>query len=482
VKNVLVPLAVVALACGEPAPDAHAASDPAAARTTPAPMPQGPADQPARATAAGTLDSSRSTAIVTAANRVAPAVVSVNVTRRERRVSRSMFDWFFVPRGYEREVQGLGSGFIVSSSGVVITNQHVTAGATEIVVTTRDGTDYPAELLGEDPFTDIAVLRVDGTDLPAAVPLGRSADLMIGEWVVAIGNPYGYLIGNTEPSVTAGVVSAVGRNLIPSGDDQSVYVGMIQTDAAINPGNSGGPLINALGQVVGVNSSIFSESGGSVGVGFAIPIERALRVATELEQYGSVRRSWIGLSVAGADRMREWKESGGLVVTEVAPDGPAAQGGIRTNDVLVSALGRPLRTYLDWESVKLDISPGDTLSVLIRRDGRERQVRALVNDLPTNLAERVSVLGDLELITISPAIRQERGIETEQGALIYGIGAQAQQTTGLREGDVIIQINRSPIRRAEDVQDTFEEAQGSGAIRVYVERGGNVGWTDFYVR
>jgi serine protease Do len=249
------------LACGEQAADAHAASDRVTVPGIAAPMPQAPADTPARSSVSGQLDASRTTAIVTAANRVAPAVVSVNVTRRERRVSRSMFDWFFVPRGYEREVQGLGSGFLISPDGVVITNQHVTAGATEIVVTTRDGTDLPAELLGEDPFTDIAVLKIDRFDLPA-VPLGRSTDLMIGEWVVAIGNPYGYLLGNTEPSVTAGVVSAVGRNLIPSGNDQSVYVGMIQTDAAINPGNSGGPLINAFGQVVGVNSSIFSESGG----------------------------------------------------------------------------------------------------------------------------------------------------------------------------------------------------------------------------
>lgn len=477
----LTPLMIAALACGEPAPDANAAGVPPAAVVDRVPAPQEPAGTDARAAVSQSLDTSRTTAIVMAANRVAPAVVSVNVTRRERRVSRSMFDWFFVPRGYEREVQGLGSGFVVSPGGFVITNQHVTAGATEIVVTTRDGTDYAATLLGEDPFTDIAVLRVEGQNLPT-VPIGRSSDLMIGEWVVAIGNPYGYLLGNTEPSVTAGVVSAVGRNLIPSGNDQSVYVGMIQTDAAINPGNSGGPLINALGEVVGVNSSIFSESGGSVGVGFAIPIERALRVAAELERFGSVRRSWVGVSVAGADRMRDWKETGGLQVTEVAPGGPADAGGVRTNDILISALGRQLRTYLDWEAVKLDVSPGDTLVMRVRRDGRERDIRAAVRDLPTTVAERVSVLGDLELITVSPAIRQERGIQSEAGALIYGIGAQAQQSTGLRQGDVIIQINRSPVRRAEEVQEFFRQAQGSNAIRVYVERGGTVGWTDFYVR
>src|SRR5213592_4931406 len=221
---------------------------------------------------------SRQTAIVTAAARVAPAVVSVNVLRRERRVAADPFDLFFMPRGYEQTVEGYGSGFIVSPVGVVITNQHVTQGAEQIVVTTRDGRDFPAKRLGEDPLTDIAVLKVDGSSLPTA-SIGKSTDLLTGEWVVAIGNPFAYLLGKSEPSVTAGVVSAVGRNLMPSEGQAGVYVGMIQTDAAINPGNSGGPLAHALGEVVGVNSSIFTSSGGSVGIGFAIPIERALRVA-----------------------------------------------------------------------------------------------------------------------------------------------------------------------------------------------------------
>jgi serine protease Do len=225
------------------------------------------------------VDASRRTAIVTAAARVAPSVVSVNVLRRQRQVQQDPFAFFFMPRGSERQVEGVGSGFIISSDGVIITNQHVTDGAQQIVVTTRDGRDYTAHLLGEDPQTDIAVLKVDTAGLPTA-PIGSSDGLLIGEWVVAIGNPYGYLLGNSEPSVTAGVVSAVGRNLLPSQDQTGVYVGMIQTDAAINPGNSGGPLVNALGEVVGVNSSIFSNTGSSIGIGFAIPVERALRVAS----------------------------------------------------------------------------------------------------------------------------------------------------------------------------------------------------------
>src|SRR5437016_9623038 len=312
---------------------------------------------------------SRQTAIVTAAARLAPAVVSVNVLRRERRVAQDPFDLFFMPRGADQVVEGYGSGFIISPDGVVITNQHVTQGAEQVVVTMRGGRDFAAKLLGEDPQTDIAVLKVDGVGLPTA-PLGKSTDLLVGEWVVAVGNPFAYLLGNSEPTVTAGVVSAVGRNLLPSGDQPGVYVGMIQTDAAINPGNSGGPLADVQGDVVGVNSSILTPSGGSVGIGFAIPIERAVRVADELRRYGHVRRPWAGLDVTGAENLRDWKRSGGLRVSSVAEGGPAARAGLAADAVLLMARGRRLRTFLDWEAALLDASPGDTLTVAYRRAGR----------------------------------------------------------------------------------------------------------------
>jgi len=427
------------------------------------------------------IQTSRYSAIVTAAARVAPAVVSVNVTRRTRRSPRTAWEQFFMPRGSEQVVEGFGSGFVITTDGIVITNQHVAAGAQEIVVTTRDGTDYPAELLGEDPLTDIAVLKIDGENLPTA-PVGGSTDLVIGEWVIAIGNPYSYLLGNSEPTVTAGVVSAVGRDLIPSGENSGVYVGMIQTDAAINPGNSGGPLINALGEVVGVNASIFSNTGGSVGIGFAIPIERALRVSNELSHFGMVRRSWTGLDVAGADDLRSWKSAGGLEVTEVAPNSPADRAGLREGDVLVTAGAHTTRTFLDWEAVKLDVGPGDTVSIAYRRRGQERTTAVVVEDLPTTGAERVSTVGDIELITLNAAIRQERGLEYEHGALIYDIGDNAQRNTGLRPGDLIVQINRERITRAEDVTEMFDRYRGRRSpIRVYVERNGTVRYSDFYV-
>jgi serine protease Do len=210
--------------------------------------------------------SSRRTALVAAADRVAPAVVSINVSSRRQAERRSPFDFFFVPEGARfvpegaRVVQGSGTGFIIRPGGIIVTNQHVVSNADRVVVTLPDGSDLPATVVGEDPLTDIAVLKVERENLPT-VAVGRSTDLMIGEWVIALGNPYAYLLGNSEPSVSVGVVSATERNILPGGDQTGLYLDMIQTDAAINPGNSGGPLTNALGEVVGVNSSIFSNSG-----------------------------------------------------------------------------------------------------------------------------------------------------------------------------------------------------------------------------
>jgi serine protease Do len=237
--------------------------------------------------------------------------VSVNVIRRETYQPRSVWESFFMPPGVARDVPGLGSGFIIDAQGLVLTNEHVVRGATELVVTLRDGRDFEAELVGSDDVTDLALLRLRNVRgaLPVA-PLGTSANLIIGEWVVAIGNPFGFMLANAEATVTAGVVSGVNRNIIPEGSQERSgwYLDMIQTDASINPGNSGGPLVNALGEVIGVNSNIISGSGGSVGLGFAIPIDRARRVARDLQRNGSVRRPWVGIEVVAHEPNR-WGRS-----------------------------------------------------------------------------------------------------------------------------------------------------------------------------
>ncbi len=442
---------------------------------------QQPVTAAGRQARSDTVAASRRTAIVTATSRVAPAVVSINATMRQAVQARSPFDFFFVPEGRDQLVRSSGTGFILRPDGIILTNQHVVANAERVVVTLHDGTDLPARVLGEDPVTDIAVLKVDRTGLPTAT-IGHSNDLMIGEWVVALGNPFAYLLGDTEPTVTAGVVSAVGRNILPNRDQTGLYLDMIQTDAAINPGNSGGPLVNALGEVVGVNSSIFSQSGGSIGLGFAIPIERAARVADEIVKSGQVHRAWAGLEVAGPESAEDWKTQGGVKVTQVTPGGPADRAGIKAGQILVEANGRPLRNFLDWEAARLDLSPGDRIALRVREGARVATRTLTTTGLPTVSAERVNVLKGLDLVTVTPAIQGERGLRAEQGALIIGITPAIAQATGLREGDVIIAVNRTMVGSAEEVRDILDAATPRQLLRVHIERNRQYAFTDLAFR
>jgi serine protease Do len=425
------------------------------------------------------VDPSRRTAIVDATQRVAPAVVSINVTSHQRLAPRTPWDMFFVPDGSDQLVQSFGTGFVIRADGVIVTNQHVVAGAEKVVVTLPDGRDLPGRVLGEDPITDIAVVKVDQKGLPTAT-IGRSTDLMAGEWVVAVGNPYAFMLGNAEPTVTVGVVSAIGRNILPSGEQAGMYLDMIQTDAAINPGNSGGPLTNALGEVVGVNSSIFSSSGGSIGLGFAIPIERAVRVADEIVRNSTVRRAWVGLDVVGANAMREWKSEGGVRVAAVAPGGPADRAGLRAGDVLTNANGRPLRNYLDWEAVKLDLHVGDVVTVGVRGagGGAAASRRIVTGDLPTVTAPKVTVLRDLQLITVTPAIQAERSLRSTDGALIFRLTPDVSRATGLQAGDVIVGVNRVRIHDAAQLATVLQALQPREPFRLVFERGGSYNFTD----
>ena len=409
------------------------------------------------------LDRGRSTAIVRAARTVAPAVVSISVRRRERVRRRSFFDDYFLPF---RESQGLGSGFVVDPEGVVVTNHHVVENASEILVTLPDGRDFPARLAGSDPVTDVAVLLLDtdggaSTGASAAVlptaPLGTAADLMIGEWTVAIGNPFGQLISNAEPSVTAGVVSALGRHIVPQGDDEGFHLGMIQTDAAINPGNSGGPLVNALGEVIGVNTSILSRSGGSEGLGFAIPIDRALRVAQDLAQYGEVRRAWLGLDVDAVEA-DAFGRSSGVRVARVTPGSPAAEAGVREGAHLLAAAGSRMATPLDFAAVLLDLRAGD--AVRLEVEGTAPVVVRAAR-LPSATADRVALLENLEVVTVTPEIRAERRLASSRGALVVEISAELSRATGLAAGDVILAVNRHRVDTAEAAADELRRSQRS---------------------
>ncbi len=428
------------------------------------------------------VEQERRNAIVRAAQRAAPSVVSVNTVRRQRVRPRSMWEQFFIGPGVSREVPGLGSGFIIDASGLILTNEHVVRGADEVVVTLSDGTDIPAEIVGADEATDLALLRVtppSGRGLVAA-PLGSSSDLVIGEWAIAIGNPFGFLLSNAEPTVTAGVISGVGRNIIPdaSGQERGFYLDMIQTDASINPGNSGGPLLNALGDVVGVNSSIISGSGGSVGLGFAIPIDRARRVAADLLEHGEVRRAWVGVTLETGETDR-FGRSRDVRIASVAPASPAQRAGLRPGDTIIRANGRRVGTPLDWEARLLDAAVGQPLQLVTRRGTAERQVTLTTAALPSLTAERVRALSDLQLVTVTPAIRSERGLASEQGALIVELSDVAR-SVGLAEGDVIVQINRVPVGSAEDAAVLLRRLAG-GAARVIVERRGQYGSVSFTI-
>jgi serine protease Do len=428
------------------------------------------------------LESARRTAITQAVERVAPAVVTVQ-TESVERVQADPFEFFFGGgRERERTSAGIGSGFIVRADGQIITNAHVVAGATRIFVALRDGTTYPAQLVGIDELNDLAVLKIEAKGLPVA-PLGSSGDLLVGEWAIAIGNPYGFLLGNTEPAVTTGVISATGRNLLGRAEGGGAYLDMIQTDASINPGNSGGPLVNSLGEVIGVNSSIYSPSGGSVGLGFAIPINRAKRIAEDLAAHGQVRRPWIGVKLQlpqGPDTRRGL--TAGAVVSTVVPGSPAARAGIATGDRLVRAADRAIRNPFDWEALLLELRVGEQVPVVLARDGRERTLTVTIADLPEVSAPRVEVLRELELVTLTPAIRAERGVRSARGALIFRAGDRIGREIGLQAGDVIVQVNRTPVGSADEAGRALDQYAGRGPIRLFFERAGQVYSTDFYIR
>jgi serine protease Do len=339
------------------------------------------------------LASSRRTAIVTAAERVSPSVVSVSViTTRVVRADPfqgmfrdEFFERFFPPTEYRQRTPGLGSGVIVDASGIVLTNEHVVRNAEEIKVTLSDGRQLPARLMGASDLYDLAALKVDGKDLPVG-PLGDSDRLMVGEWAIAIGNPFGYLLNDTQPTVTAGVISATHRDIKSGAGETGVYQNMIQTDAAINPGNSGGPLVNADGEIIGINAFIFTQSGGSIGLGFAIPINLAKRVVQEIRTYGRVRQAYPGMNLQPltpelAQRLG-FGDASGLVVTRVDPDGPAARAGVQVGDRVRRVSGVAVTSVEDAQRGIYGASVGDKLPLVVERRGRKIDLTLILAEAP----------------------------------------------------------------------------------------------------
>ena len=336
---------------------------------------------------------SRETALVRAANSVGPATVSISAVKtrvvRADPMRDEFFDRFFrghfPDRVYREPYQSFGSGVIVDGDGYILTNEHVVGGAREVRVTLTDGREYQARVLGGDSRFDLAVLKIDGEDLPVAV-LGDSDDLMIGEWVVAIGNPFGHFLNDPHPTVTAGVVSALHRDVLADGESDAIYKDMVQTDASINPGNSGGPLVNSAGEVVGINSFIFSMSGGSQGVGFAIPVNVARLIINELIEFGRVRDVWVGMRVQdlnpGLAQNLGLPAVRGVLASFLEPDSPAERAGIRSGDIVTAINGERVESVRKARRAIFGSRVGDVITVTVLRGGESHEFDIVLEEVP----------------------------------------------------------------------------------------------------
>ena len=333
------------------------------------------------------ITNSRNNIITQTVKKVSPAVVGINVTeiRQYRDPFGSFFDdpffrQFFNNRSYSQKVKGLGSGFIISPDGYIVTNDHVAGNATEITVTMTNGKHYKATVVGSDPVTDICLLKVDASDLPYEV-LGNSDDILIGEWVIALGNPFGLFEINDKPTVTVGVISSTGMNLEPI--NNRYYINMLQTDAAINGGNSGGPLVNSEGEVIGMNTLIFTGgngSQGSIGLGFAIPIDKVKRIISELKQNGKIDRDFEpGMRIQTIDQQiadyYHLVDTRGVIVTQVLPDSPAKKAGIEVGDIITQVENYRINDDQTIIGVFQEFRKGQTITLQIIRDNKPMTVQ-----------------------------------------------------------------------------------------------------------
>jgi serine protease Do len=402
----------------------------------------------------------------------APAVVHVKVTSVVNAEAASPFGDDFPFPGFRlpgpRTRQGLGSGFIIRKDGIVLTNNHVVDDAKEITVALTDGREFPATVVGRDPKTDLAVLRIDAKgDLPVA-ELGDSDALSVGDWVLAIGNPFG--LSNT---VTAGIVSAKGRAIGGPYDD------FIQTDAPINPGNSGGPLLDEHGGVVGINTAIFSRSGGNVGIGFAIPINLAKRLVPELEEHGHVTRAWLGVTVQqvtpALGESLGVAAGHGALVAQVDPDGPAAKSGIEPGDVITAYDGQPLDEHTSLPTLVAATPVGKTVQVDILRDGRTRHLEVktarLADDSSRTEAGPSKGKWGLGLRDLSPEDRQGRSLGSAEGVLVARVAPDSPAADAdIQPGDLILRVNRTPVGSVDEVRREIAKTAAGKPLLLLVRR------------
>ena len=410
----------------------------------------------------------------------APAVVNITATRKA--VDQSAPSQEEMPelfRRFFRDYQGrniprpsTGSGFLISSDGYLLTNHHVVEDAEEIIVALSDRREREATLVGADPLSDLALLKIDETDLPA-VSIGSSEALEVGEWVMAIGSPFGF-----ELSVTAGIVSAKGRSLP---DERGNYVPFIQTDVAINPGNSGGPLFNLEGKVVGINSQIFTRSGGFMGLSFSIPMDVAMEVVEQLKEKGSVSRGWLGVQIQRVDR--DLAESFGLdraagaLVTRVFADSPADRAGLEEGDIIIEFGGRAIDLSSDLPQVVGRIKAGAETTMEVVRNGKALEIAVKVGELdaqtPLAQNERPSTPSDNRLGIQVRALAEDEKTElaVDVGVVIVEVAPGSGQRANLVAGDVITSMNNQWLDSVADFERELAELPGGVAIPVRIVRG-----------
>ncbi|MZR62094.1 Do family serine endopeptidase [Alcanivorax sp. DP30] len=374
----------------------------------------------------------------------------------------------------EREARSLGSGFLISTDGYVLTNNHVVAEADEIMVRLQDRRELKAELIGADEQSDIALLKVEAEDLPVA-DIGSSANLKVGEWVLAIGAPFGF-----DSSVTAGIVSAKGRSL-PSDS----YVPFIQTDVAINPGNSGGPLFNLSGEVVGINSQIFSRSGGYMGVSFAIPIDMAMDVVSQIKEHGKVSRGWLGVLIQEVDR--DLAESFGLdqprgaLVSQVLKGSPAEEAGVQPGDIITGFNGEAIYRSSELPRWVGLVKPGEDADLTVIRDGEEESLTVTIGLLPDDPAlamrggaepgqEGADALG-LQVRTASEAELAKFGLKA--GVVVTDVKEGPAREAGIVTGDLLVTLNNIPMESPERFAEAVASLPETGTVAALINRDGN---------
>ena len=424
----------------------------------------------------------RPPSFATIAKRTMPVVVNISTTaqRAPRGGSGDPIDEFFnrffgesQPR--DNSQRSLGSGILISKDGEILTSYHVVKNADAIKVKLADQSEYEARLVGKDDRTDLALIKIRKTnDSVPFARLGTSSQLDVGDWVMAIGNPFGL-----EHTVTAGIVSAKGR-VIGAGP----YDNFIQTDASINPGNSGGPLINAVGEVVGVNSAIFSQSGSNVGISFAIPIDLAKKVVDHLRKNGKVVRGWLG--IRAQELSPQIAATSGLshfagqiqTVTEVTENSPAAEAGIKVGDVIVEFNGKALTKSPDLRTMIADTAPGQKTTLKIVREKLERVVSIRIGELPDDDGSQQVEVRDVELglrvQRITPETSRRLALSSIKGVLVLEVqsGSPAEQA-GIEPADVIREVNQKPVNNVKDFERAVRQGRRGDRILLLVQRGDN---------